>query len=158
VILGVSVDNVDFHESFCTKKGLNFKVLPDSNHAVVENYGSIMEHNGMTLAARNFLIEPMGIIRKVYSRSVRRVTARKCWLICNSCSPQSEALLNPGFASSDWRYTVSGTPDVLRLVRKLPRSQGITGQLSSWGWNLHGATRGVVNSSKSETGLQAEPE
>ena len=67
VILGVSVDNVDSHKSFCTKEGLNFKLLADSNHTVVEKYGSIMEYNGMTLAARNtFLIDPNGVIKKVY--------------------------------------------------------------------------------------------
>src|ERR1700677_1699165 len=67
VILGVSVDNVDSHKSFCTKDGLNFKMVADSNHTVVEKYGSIMEYNGMTLAARNtFLIDPNGVIKKVY--------------------------------------------------------------------------------------------
>ena len=67
VILGVSVDNVDSHKSFCTKESLNFKLLADPNHAVVQQYGSIMEYNGMTLAARNtFLIDPTGVIRKVY--------------------------------------------------------------------------------------------
>src|SRR6202522_3572278 len=43
VILGVSVDNVDSHKSFCTKEGLNFKLLADSNHTAVEKYGSISE-------------------------------------------------------------------------------------------------------------------
>src|SRR5277367_4097859 len=67
VVLGVSVDNVDSHKSFCTKEGLNFKLLADSSHVVVQKYGSIMEYNGMTLAARNtFLIDPKGTIRKVY--------------------------------------------------------------------------------------------
>src|ERR1700685_1314716 len=67
VVVGVSVDNVDSHKSFCTKEGLNFKLLADSSHAVVQKYGSIMEYNGMTLAARNtFLIDPTGVIRKVY--------------------------------------------------------------------------------------------
>jgi peroxiredoxin Q/BCP len=66
-IVGVSVDNVDSHKSFCTKEGLNFKLLADPNHAVVEKYGSIMEYNGATMAARNtFLIDPTGVIRKVY--------------------------------------------------------------------------------------------
>ena len=66
-ILGVSVDTVDSHKGFCTKEGLNFKLLADPNHTVVEKYGSIMEYNGMTLAARNtFLIDPTGVIRKVY--------------------------------------------------------------------------------------------
>jgi thioredoxin-dependent peroxiredoxin len=67
VVLGVSVDNVDSHKSFCTKEGLNFKLLADPNHTVVQQYGSVMEYNGMTLAARNtFLIDPSGVIRKVY--------------------------------------------------------------------------------------------
>ena len=67
VILGVSVDDVDSHKSFCTKEGLNFKLLADSSHAVVQKYGSVMEYNGMTLAARNtFLIDPTGVIKKVY--------------------------------------------------------------------------------------------
>jgi peroxiredoxin Q/BCP len=67
VIVGVSVDNVDSHKSFCTKEGLNFKLLADPNHTVVEKYGSIMEYNGATIAARNtFLIDPTGVIRKVY--------------------------------------------------------------------------------------------
>ena len=67
VILGVSVDNVDSHKGFCTKEGLNFKLLADPDHKVVQQYGSIMEYNGMTLAARNtFLIDPSGVIRKVY--------------------------------------------------------------------------------------------
>jgi peroxiredoxin Q/BCP len=67
VILGVSVDDVDSHKGFCTKEGLNFKLLADSSHAVVQKYGSIMEYNGMTLAARNtFLIDPKGVIEKVY--------------------------------------------------------------------------------------------
>jgi peroxiredoxin Q/BCP len=67
VIVGVSVDNVDSHKGFCTKEGLNFKLLADPDHTVVEKYGSVMQYNGMTLAARNtFLIDPTGMIRKVY--------------------------------------------------------------------------------------------
>jgi peroxiredoxin Q/BCP len=67
VVVGVSVDNVDSHKSFCTKEGLNFKLLADSSHAVSQEYGSTMDHDGMTLAARNtFLIDPTGVIRKVY--------------------------------------------------------------------------------------------
>jgi len=67
VVLGVSVDNVDSHKSFCTKESLNFNLLADPAHTVVEKYGSVMEYNGMTLAARNtFLIDPSGLIRKVY--------------------------------------------------------------------------------------------
>jgi peroxiredoxin Q/BCP len=67
VVVGISVDDVDSHKSFCAKEGLNFKLLADSKHAVVQKYGSIMEYNGIILAARNtFLIDPTGVIRKVY--------------------------------------------------------------------------------------------
>ena len=66
-IVGVSVDGVDSHKGFCTKEGLNFKLLSDTSHTVVQEYGSIMDHEGMTLAARNtFVIDPSGVIRKVY--------------------------------------------------------------------------------------------
>jgi peroxiredoxin Q/BCP len=67
VILGVSVDNADSHKSFCTKEGLNFKLLADTDHSVSTKYGSVMDYNGSTYAARNtFLIDPSGVIRKVY--------------------------------------------------------------------------------------------
>ena len=63
VILGVSVDSVDSHQQFCTKESLSFKLLSDESHAVVAKYGSM----GPAVAARNtFLIDPKGIIRKVY--------------------------------------------------------------------------------------------
>jgi thioredoxin-dependent peroxiredoxin len=67
VIVGVSVDTVDSHKGFCTKEGLNFKLLADPDHTVVQKYGSSMDYNGMVLAARNtFLIDPNGVIKKVY--------------------------------------------------------------------------------------------
>src|SRR6476469_2046657 len=67
VIVGVSADTVDSHKGFCDKEGLNFKVLSDTDHAVSQKYGSIMELKDMTLSARNtFLIDPAGMIKKVY--------------------------------------------------------------------------------------------
>ncbi|HZR29802.1 MAG TPA: peroxiredoxin [Terriglobales bacterium] len=66
-IVGVSVDTVDSHKSFCTKEGLNFKLLSDADHAVSQKYGSVMDHQGTIYAARHtFLIDPTGTIRKVY--------------------------------------------------------------------------------------------
>src|SRR3954464_15601225 len=41
-IVGVSVDTVDSHKGFCTKEGLNFKVLADTTHNVSNSYGSVM--------------------------------------------------------------------------------------------------------------------
>jgi peroxiredoxin Q/BCP len=68
-IVGVSVDSVDSHVQFCTKESLTFKLLSDPSHEVVQKYGSLMEMRGMTIAARNtFLIDPKGMIRKVYTK------------------------------------------------------------------------------------------
>lgn len=69
VILGVSVDSVDSHVQFCTKESLTFKLLSDATHEVTTKYGSLSHYGPMTLAARNtFLIDPQGIIRKVYTK------------------------------------------------------------------------------------------
>lgn len=64
-IVGVSVDSVDSHVQFCTKENLTFKLLADPDHQVVEKYGSL---GGNKMAIRNtFLIDPQGVIRKVYT-------------------------------------------------------------------------------------------
>ena len=68
IILGVSVDTTQSHKDFCAKEGLNFKLLADPELTAVTKYGSIMEHGGMKMAARNtFLINPEGKIAKVYT-------------------------------------------------------------------------------------------
>ena len=68
VILGVSVDTADSHQSFCTKEGLSFKLLADTETVVSEAYGSVMERPGMKLSARNtFIIDPKGNIAKVFA-------------------------------------------------------------------------------------------
>ena len=67
VVLGVSLDSVDSHKSFCTKEGLNFKLLADPSHEVAGKYGSLMDYKGNTYAARNtFIVDPSGVIRKIY--------------------------------------------------------------------------------------------
>lgn len=67
VILGVSVDTADSHQSFCTKEGLSFKLLADTEVKVSNAYGSVMEFNGNKLSARNtFIIDPKGNVAKVF--------------------------------------------------------------------------------------------
>lgn len=69
VILGVSVDDVNSHKSFCEKEGLNFKLLADTEAATTEAYGSVMEYNGKKLSARNtFIIDPKGNVAKVFMK------------------------------------------------------------------------------------------
>ena len=69
-IVGVSVDTADSHKGFCDKEALKFTLLADTTHGVSEKYGSTMEYNGNVLSARNtFLIDPTGVIRKVYVKA-----------------------------------------------------------------------------------------
>jgi peroxiredoxin Q/BCP len=66
-IVGVSVDNVDSHQQFCTKENLTFKLLADEKHEVVNTYGSTQKFGTNEVAARNtFLVDPQGTIRKVF--------------------------------------------------------------------------------------------
>src|SRR5207302_5770866 len=68
VILGVSVDTAESHQSFCAKEGLNFKMLSDPDAKVSAAYGSVMEYNGAKLSARNtFVIDTAGKVAKVFT-------------------------------------------------------------------------------------------
>jgi peroxiredoxin Q/BCP len=68
VVLGVSVDSPDSHKQFCAKEGLTFKLLADPGGKVSAQYGSTMQYQGATMAARNtFIINPEGKIAKVYT-------------------------------------------------------------------------------------------
>jgi peroxiredoxin Q/BCP len=68
VVLGVSGDNADSHKKFCTKEGLNFKLLADTDHKVATRYGSLTNLGVVKFSARHsFLIDPNGKIAKVYT-------------------------------------------------------------------------------------------
>jgi thioredoxin-dependent peroxiredoxin len=68
VIVGVSVDTADSHKQFCTKEGLTFRLLADSDKKVTPEYGSLGNYMGMKIAKRNtFLIDPSGKIAKVWT-------------------------------------------------------------------------------------------
>lgn len=68
VVLGVSVDSVDSHKKFCTKEGLNFKLLADTNGKVSASYGSLTNLGVVKFAARHtFLIDPNGKVVKAYT-------------------------------------------------------------------------------------------
>jgi peroxiredoxin Q/BCP len=67
-ILGVSTDSVDSHKKFCTKEGLNFKLLADWDGTVTREYGSLTNLVVAKFAARHtFLINPEGKIVKTYT-------------------------------------------------------------------------------------------
>jgi len=66
VVLGVSLDTVESHKTFCTKDSLTFKLLADPNHKVIEAYGVPLKSSGpMHYAERDtFLISPEGKVVK----------------------------------------------------------------------------------------------
>lgn len=67
VILGVSGQDEASHQKFCAAEGLNFKLLADTNYALSRQYDSLVNLGVAKLSARHtFLIDPAGIIRKVY--------------------------------------------------------------------------------------------
>jgi thioredoxin-dependent peroxiredoxin len=68
VVLGVSLDSVDSHKKFCTKEGLQFKLLADTDHNVTKSYGSLTNLGVAKFAARHtFLIDPNRKVAKVYT-------------------------------------------------------------------------------------------
>ncbi len=67
LILGVSLDSVESHKKFCTKEGLNFKLLADTAGKVTAAYGSLSNFGVVKFAERNtFLIDPSGRIAKAF--------------------------------------------------------------------------------------------
>jgi peroxiredoxin Q/BCP len=67
VILGVSGQDENSHQRFCTKEGLRFKLLSDTAYVVSSSYGSLVDLRVAKLSTRHtFLIDPDGVVRKVY--------------------------------------------------------------------------------------------
>ena len=74
VVLGVSLDTVESHKTWCTKDGFSFKLLADPDHKVVDAYGVPVKtfpgKDGaapMSIAMRDtFLISPEGKVVKTW--------------------------------------------------------------------------------------------
>jgi thioredoxin-dependent peroxiredoxin len=66
-IVGISADTVDSHQQFCTKESLTFRLLADPSKQVISAYGSLSP-NGAVAARNTFLVDPQGVIRKVYTK------------------------------------------------------------------------------------------
>jgi peroxiredoxin Q/BCP len=68
VVLGVSLDTVESHATWCTKDGFNFKMLADPQHKVVDLYGvPLSTHGDASYAQRDtFLISPKGKVVKTW--------------------------------------------------------------------------------------------
>jgi peroxiredoxin Q/BCP len=67
VIVGVSMQDENSHQQFCTKEGLSFKLLADTKSDVSSQYDSVMNMGVAKLSARHtFLIDPKGKVEKVW--------------------------------------------------------------------------------------------
>jgi peroxiredoxin Q/BCP len=66
VVLGVSLDTVESHKTFCSKDSLTFKLLADPDHKAIDAYGvPVMTRGTNSYAARTtFLISPQGKVAK----------------------------------------------------------------------------------------------
>jgi len=64
-LVGVSADSVESHKNFIKKYSLPFTLLSDPERKAIKSYGT----NGMIFAKRtSFLINPQGVIEKIYER------------------------------------------------------------------------------------------
>ena len=68
VVLGVSLDTVESHKTFCTKDSLNFKLLADPEGKVIAEYGvPVMTRGEAKYASRDtYLIGPDGKVLKFW--------------------------------------------------------------------------------------------
>lgn len=69
VILGVSLDTVESHKTFCSKDSLTFKLLADPDHNVIDAYGVPITNLGVVRFAHRdtYLISPAGKVAKVWT-------------------------------------------------------------------------------------------
>jgi peroxiredoxin Q/BCP len=71
LVVGISKDPADSHSDFKKKYGLNFLLLSDSDHKVMEAYGSwgeksMMGKTFMGTLRNTFIIRPDGKIKRVF--------------------------------------------------------------------------------------------
>ena len=71
VVLGISADSVKSHKKFADKYGLAFPLLSDEAHSVIDAYGvwgkkKFMGREYEGILRTSFLIDPTGIVQKVY--------------------------------------------------------------------------------------------
>jgi peroxiredoxin Q/BCP len=78
VVLGVSLDSVESHKTFCSKDSLTFKLLADPDHKVIDAYGVPLSTRAMPATAtmpamtmsfakrETYLISPEGKVLKMW--------------------------------------------------------------------------------------------
>lgn len=82
VVYGISADSVKSHKKFAEKYGLPFTLLSDEQKEVVKSYGvwgmkKMMGHEYEGISRTSFLINPEGVIEKVYEKVKPEVHAQE---------------------------------------------------------------------------------
>ena len=72
-ILGVSTDDLEAHEKFVTKNGLNFPLLSDTDAKVATKYGVYQEKKqfgktSMGVVRTTFVIDKEGVVRSIFPK------------------------------------------------------------------------------------------
>lgn len=72
-VVGISKDTVKSHKKFADKYGLNFTLLSDPDHTIIEAYGAWQEKSKygkkyMGIQRSTFIIDPSGNIVKNYPK------------------------------------------------------------------------------------------
>jgi peroxiredoxin Q/BCP len=69
-IVGISADDVSSHKDFCTKFAFTIDLLADTNSQLMKTLGlGQSEWKGMKFWERTtFVVDPKGVIRKVYEK------------------------------------------------------------------------------------------
>ena len=70
VVLGVSLDTAESHQSFCNKESLTFKLLADTEHKVADAYGVKVLNMGVIKIEdrETVLIDPSGKVAKTWPK------------------------------------------------------------------------------------------
>ncbi|PIR85343.1 thioredoxin-dependent thiol peroxidase [Candidatus Kaiserbacteria bacterium CG10_big_fil_rev_8_21_14_0_10_45_20] len=81
-VFGISKDTVASHKSFAEKYNLPFPLLADEDKKVVEQYGvrrdkKMMGKTYKGIARTSFLIDPDGVIQKIYEKVKPEVHAEE---------------------------------------------------------------------------------
>lgn len=65
VVVGMSVDPKEAHESFCTACGLHFPLLSDPDRVLSQQLG-ILNDSGTYAKRTTFVLDKAGIVRKIF--------------------------------------------------------------------------------------------
>jgi peroxiredoxin Q/BCP len=81
-IFGISADSVASHKRFADEYQLPFPLLADTDKAVINAYGvwgekQMMGRTYMGIRRTSFLIDPTGVIRKIYEKVKPEVHAEQ---------------------------------------------------------------------------------